>query len=91
VAPMKPGQFYLYVTDSVPHHRVFGRSKRPARQQGFRCGSLVGRRECGKFETTFTSSIMSTLPLAGITVIEVRSEDAACPMICWILTTFYAG
>ena len=30
---------------------------------------------------------MSALPLAGITVIEVSSEDVIRPLVLWILTT----
>ena len=34
---------------------------------------------------------MSALPLAGVTVIEVRSEGIVCLTIHRVLTTVYAG
>jgi hypothetical protein len=50
--------------------------------------NVTQRRECGNSEPT---SIMSALPLAGVTVIEVRSKDIVCLSIHRILTTVYAG
>ena len=34
---------------------------------------------------------MSALPLAQVTVIEVRSEDAIHLSVCYVLTTIYVG
>ena len=58
----------------------------PLRQRNFRGGSHKGRSVGTSESQTLT---MSALPLAQMTVIEVRSEDAIHLSMCYVLTTVY--
>lgn len=62
------------------------------RMSGFVAGGTVlppfRKRKCGNFKSTF---VMTALPLAGVTVIEVRSEGTICLTMYCVLSTFFVS